>query len=108
MVTIRTDRQLINQRKLVLDKIEKQSRIWLIFSGVSALAIIAMIMAIIVVKNIFIIYLLLASIFLTSISWWIWTMIFIIETTKNQKIIYKLLHDISFDIESIRSVIRSN
>jgi hypothetical protein len=51
------------------------------------------------------IYSLATGITVVSIGWWIWTMRYIFETTKNQKIIYKLLQDIYFDIETIRNVI---
>lgn len=106
MEIIRTNNTIISTRTNILKKIESQVTAWVSFFILSCvISTLVVIMAYILgtssipwMPN-----LMAAGIVIVSISWWFWTMKFIIDAATNQRIIYKLLGDISSEIESIRS-----
>lgn len=101
MVPPNLDTTLIDRRKKLLEKMEKQSRWWSLFSVVSFTALFLLIVLIGLwsfASHTFI----LGSISLVCIFWWSWTIIFIKRAVTFQKEIYNLLGDISYDMENIR------
>ena len=55
--------------------------------------------------NLWIARVIIITIISICIAWWFWTLAFILDITKNQKIIYQLLNEISQDIEIVKSEI---
>lgn len=106
--SIRADRRLIISRQNLLEKVEEQVSNWVLFFIISSAVIMLSIIMGIVMEytgNLWIARVIIITIISICIAWWFWTLAFILDITKNQKIIYQLLNEISQDIEIVKSEI---
>lgn len=106
--SIRADRSLIISRQNLLEKVEEQVSNWVLFFIISSAVIMLSIIMGIVMEytgNLWIARVIIITIISICIAWWFWTLAFILDITKNQKIIYQLLNEISQDIEIVKSEI---
>lgn len=111
MAPIRIDSTLISKQQTALDKIEKQSKSWVLFFTITLICLfILTILGIIVNFDIatskidYLFFLIIG----VCIFWWFWTINFIYHAVKNQKIIYLILADIEKEIKSIKNSFVNN
>lgn len=111
MAPFRIDSTLIDKQKSALDKLEKQSKSWILFFVITSICLFLLsILGIIVNTDVLELkadYLFL-SIIGICLFWWFWTINFIYHAVKNQKIIYAILADIEKEIKNIKNNIVNN
>jgi hypothetical protein len=106
MAPVRIDTTLIDKQKSSLDKLEKQSKSWILFFVVSTGCLLILIslgylvnLDILQTNSDYFIF----SILGVCIFWWLWTINFIYHAVKNQKIIFALLAIIEKEIKNIKT-----
>ena len=111
MAPVRIDSRLIDKQKSALDKLEKQSRSWILFFVITSFCLIFLTsLGYIINSNILesktdYLFIAVACI---CLFWWFWTINFIYHAVKNQKIIYAILTDIEIEIKNIKNNIVNN
>lgn len=106
--SIRPNSGLILSRKNLLQKVEEQTSRWMIFFIISSAVIMLSIIMSIAMEytiNMWISRAMIIGTATVCVIWWFWTLSFIIDITKNQKLIYQLLSEIYQEIEVVKSEI---
>jgi hypothetical protein len=106
MAPVWIDTTLIDKQKSSLDKLEKQSKSWILFFVVSNVCLLILITLGYIVNSDILqtnTYYFIFSILGVCIFWWIWTINFICHAVRNQKIIFALLMIIEKEIKNIKT-----
>lgn len=111
MAPIRINSTIIDRQKTALDKLEKQSKSWILFFIISSICLFLVSTLGIVINTEILqskVDYLVPLILGICLFWWCWTINFIYHAVKNQKIIYVILADIEKDIKTIKHNIVNN